>query len=225
MGVLLLILSLYAAVFFIPIDGPPVTEANQKAKSENRINRLKTEPATTLSKRDKPQDQAVVQPSWSVPQPATVEPDPAKDDKPVQPPKENVTRDKNGLAKTDAKPGPPPKTSTPEPPRSLKRHTLNGVEPRFGDRSITLNLKAEEPISDYRFFFVAPGNKLVIDFPGVWRVKAIEDLKTENALVTAIRFGKHPRFFRVVFDLKGKIKPSPVFVELATGVSVTIEVQ
>jgi len=53
----------------------------------------------------------------------------------------------------------------------------------------------------------AAKDKYMVDLPGDWQVApTVGTIRVNGTLVTRVRVGRHPNYFRIVFDLNGEIK-------------------
>ena len=76
---------------------------------------------------------------------------------------------------------------------------------------MTVTLQGTGSFDKFKVFELDQGERLVVDLPGQWRLAS--DIDTEffvnNDWLYRIRLGTHPRFFRLVFDVKKNRSTTP----------------
>ena len=102
---------------------------------------------------------------------------------------------------------------------------LFSLEPETGRGLMILQVKADGPVQNFKYFKLPTGNRLVIDLPGKWalskEVKA--RYKLNHSLVKQVRHGTHPSYFRIVYDMNTEEAIEPLIKPTLEGLSITLE--
>jgi hypothetical protein len=109
-------------------------------------------------------------------------------------------------------------------PMAGKIRKLEDILTQNGPEGLQVELVADGPIENHRYFFMDDPARLVIDIPGRWRTPGFHSKQIAHRLVERIRIGRHSKKMRVVLDLKNEAAlPSAVFNKSPHGLRVMIK--
>jgi len=99
---------------------------------------------------------------------------------------------------------------------------LRGVRVTQVDKSTTVSILGDGPITNYKAFKLDQPARFVIDLPGVVKAYSLKSILVKSDELKQIRIGQHPDKIRVVLDLAQGGSTSRRIVEVDNGLQIVL---
>ena len=120
----------------------------------------------------------------------------------------------------------PKKKSVQKTDKNIKfNNQFRGVKITESQDAVNILLQTDKIIEKHKHFFITDQTppKIVIDLPGKWKHKGNTRFQTKSDIISRVRVGNHPDFFRIVLDMKTKNRLFPSFKESPEGLLISVK--
>lgn len=102
---------------------------------------------------------------------------------------------------------------------------FKGVKISESKGMVSILLKTDKIITKHKHFFITNPKppRIVVDLPGKWKHRGDTTFNAKGDIISRVRVGQHPDFFRIVLDMKTKKQIFPSYKESPEGLIISVK--